>query len=281
MNAATSISSTPARSGIHPLMAIAAVSVTVLSAVGVGAMTGLIPTAKSTPAPAAMVAMVPAPVPVVAPVAAAVAPVALAAAPVAVAPAPVERIVERIVEKPVIKYVERKPAPVAPVARAPEPVYAPAPQYPAPQARVEPVQVASNQPIPVYGQPGYGSTPSPMAQQAPRPAINPNMGVVESVTEQSNPGEASGVGAVAGAIGGAVLGNQVGKGNGKKVATVIGGVAGGFGGHQVEKMMKTSKTYEIRVRMEDGSYRTVTQSTAPSFRSGDKVRVEGNTVSNA
>ena len=107
------------------------------------------------------------------------------------------------------------------------------------------------------------------------------MGVVESVTEHTAPGEASGVGAVAGAIGGAVLGNQVGKGNGKKVATVIGGVAGGFGGHQVEKMMKTNKTYEIRVRMEDGSYRTITQTTAPSLRSGDKVRVEGNTISNA
>lgn len=53
----------------NPVIYIAAVSVIVFSAIGVGVMTGLIPSGMSTPAPAVPVAAVP-PAPVVAPVAA-------------------------------------------------------------------------------------------------------------------------------------------------------------------------------------------------------------------
>jgi outer membrane lipoprotein SlyB len=98
-------------------------------------------------------------------------------------------------------------------------------------------------------------------------------GVVESVQEVEVKGEATGAGAVAGGVAGAVIGNQVGSGSKKKVARVIGAAGGAIIGHQVEKSARTTKRYDITVRMEDGTLRTLSQEQAPTWRAGDKVRV--------
>jgi outer membrane lipoprotein SlyB len=100
--------------------------------------------------------------------------------------------------------------------------------------------------------------------------------VVESVTPFEKKGEGSGVGAVGGAVVGGLLGSQMGSGSGKKAMTVIGAVGGGLAGNEIEKRQKATTLYSVKVRMDDGSLRTVTQSTAPTV--GQKVTVEGQQI---
>ncbi len=101
-------------------------------------------------------------------------------------------------------------------------------------------------------------------------------GVIEAVTPFEKKGEGSGVGAVAGGVIGGVLGNQVGGGNGKKAMTVLGAVGGGMAGHEIEKRQRATTVYAVKVRMEDGSLRSVTQSSAPTV--GQKVTLDGSEI---
>ena len=71
---------------------------------------------------------------------------------------------------------------------------------------------------------------------------------------------------VAGGVLGAVVGNQIGKGSGRTLATVLGAVGGGIAGNSIEKNMKKETVYQVQVRMEDGSIRSVNQATAPRSR---------------
>jgi outer membrane lipoprotein SlyB len=98
-------------------------------------------------------------------------------------------------------------------------------------------------------------------------------GVVESVREIDTKGEGSGIGAVGGAVVGGVLGHQVGGGSGKQIATVVGAVGGAVAGNEIEKHVKSSKSYDITVRFEDGSSRVINEASAPSWRTGDRVKV--------
>jgi outer membrane lipoprotein SlyB len=98
-------------------------------------------------------------------------------------------------------------------------------------------------------------------------------GVIQSVLEVDTKGEGSGVGGVGGAVVGGVLGHQVGNGDGRTIATVIGAVGGAVAGNEIEKRVKTKKSYEVTVRFDDGSSRVITEATAPAWRSGDKVKV--------
>jgi outer membrane lipoprotein SlyB len=104
-------------------------------------------------------------------------------------------------------------------------------------------------------------------------------GVVESVREVQVKGEATGLGAIAGGVLGGAIGNQAGKGNGRKAMTVIGAVGGGLAGHEIEKRARGEVVYEVGVRMDDGSLRTVRQKTAPA--KGARVTVDGSTLRGA
>jgi outer membrane lipoprotein SlyB len=108
-------------------------------------------------------------------------------------------------------------------------------------------------------------------------------GVIQSVREIEAKGEGgSGVGAVGGAVVGGVLGHQVGHGDGTTIATVLGAVGGAVAGNEIEKRVKTSKTYEVTVLLENGSTRVFTEAAAPAWRNGDKVKiVNGAIQSNA
>lgn len=97
-------------------------------------------------------------------------------------------------------------------------------------------------------------------------------GRVESVEARATPGEGSGLGAVAGGVAGALLGKQIGKGNGNKAATILGAIGGAYAGHQAERYVRKSETYDVNVRMDDGSYRTVSVN-QPNARVGEQVRV--------
>ena len=108
------------------------------------------------------------------------------------------------------------------------------------------------------------------------PAPCGTCGTVDNVRAVNVAGEGSGVGAVAGGVIGGVLGNQMGKGSGKTAMTVLGAIGGGVAGNEIEKRQRGETVYEVTVRMDDGSYRTVTQKTAPA--AGSRVEVEGDSV---
>ncbi|MBC7680983.1 MAG: glycine zipper 2TM domain-containing protein [Ferruginibacter sp.] len=114
----------------------------------------------------------------------------------------------------------------------------------------------------------------------PRPiaAVCTTCGVVESTREITTAGQGSGVGAVGGAVVGGVLGHQVGGGRGKDVATVLGALGGAFAGNQIEGQVRGSRSFEITVRLDDGSLRTVHQTEQPGWQAGDRVKVVNGTL---
>lgn len=99
-------------------------------------------------------------------------------------------------------------------------------------------------------------------------------GVVEAINVVEVKGEGSYLGKIAGGLAGALLGNQVGHGTGKTVATVAGAAGGAYVGNEVEKRVKTTKHYEVIVRLENGGTQTITYTEQPSFAVGARVKVE-------
>lgn len=155
-------------------------------------------------------------------------------------------------------------APLAPAEQAPQQAYAPAPAPVVPAAPVQ--QVA-----PVAATPVKETKPTQVA--ANERDWCSNCGNVESVRTVTQRAEGSGLGAAGGAVIGGLLGNQVGGGNGRTLATAAGAIGGAVVGNQVEGNMKATTSYEIRVRLDDGTLRTFRQNSQPQWRSGDRVRI--------
>jgi outer membrane lipoprotein SlyB len=117
------------------------------------------------------------------------------------------------------------------------------------------------------------------AQPAPRPvAIDPNAGEVVAVNAVQEPEPTTGLGAVGGAVAGGLLGNQVGGGRGRILATIAGAVGGGLAGNGIEHAVRKATTYQVQVRMQDGSYRNFTYSTQPPVQVGERVHVSGDSL---
>ncbi len=125
---------------------------------------------------------------------------------------------------------------------------------------------------PVAGAPAKAAPARPRLA-ANTPAACHDCGVVESVRAVEVKGEGSGIGAIGGAVVGGILGNQVGRGSGRTAATVVGAGAGAYAGHEIEKNVKKSVSYQVRVRMNDGTYRTFYENAQPALAIGQKVRV--------
>ncbi|MEW6514455.1 MAG: glycine zipper 2TM domain-containing protein [Pseudomonadota bacterium] len=220
----TAPTSTSTKSRLHPLVATAAVAVTIFSLAGIAAITGWLPTGKAAPGEASAVATAPA-----------VSPALTSEQKTAAAPTPVEQSTP----KPVVKAA------------------------PKPAAKPAPVEVAQ----------------APAAAPAPAPApVCSNCGVVDNIREITQAGEGSGLGAVAGGVVGAILGNQIGGGTGKKIATVAGAAGGAYAGHQIEKSQRKTTRYEVIVRMNDGSSRSVMLDMVPGWQVGEHVRIENGTL---
>jgi outer membrane lipoprotein SlyB len=118
------------------------------------------------------------------------------------------------------------------------------------------------------------------AQPAPRPvAGDPNAGEVVAVNTVQEPEPTTGLGAVGGAVAGGLLGNQVGGGRGRVLATIAGAVGGGLAGNGIEHAVRKATTYQVQVRMQDGSYRNFTYSTQPTVQVGERVHVSGDSLS--
>ena len=224
---------------LHPLVATAAVAVTATSVLAAAALVRDEVFARHATAPAQAVAQLTA---------------EPAAAPVLPATAPTAA-----------------PAPAAPRIATPAPRAAsPAPR-PVPPAK--PVAAAPSE---------VGTAAEPM-HRAPLPvAATPvcvDCGVVSSIREVKVAGPAQGFGAVGGAVVGGVIGNQIGNGSGRDAARILGVIGGAVAGHQIEKQARATVRYDVEVRMDDGSLRTVSLSQPPQIRSGDAVRVTGNGLS--
>ena len=101
-------------------------------------------------------------------------------------------------------------------------------------------------------------------------------GTVESIRTIEVRDEARDVGAVAGGPSGAAAGNRTDSGNGNTAMTILGGA---ITGDETERNVKKRYAYRVTVRMDDGSFRTVSLSSPPTLAVGDKVRVvEGKLV---
>lgn len=170
--------------------------------------------------------------------------------------------------KPTPLESDGKPLPPLQDSPAPpphKPVAKTVPRNPAPTPRNAPATTA----VPA---PAVAQTPGP----APARTICTVCGTVESVNMVERKPAGSGLGAVAGGVAGAVLGNQIGKGSGRTAATVLGAVGGGVAGNVIERNIKKQTVYQIAVRMEDGSLRTVEK--AAPVTVGTRVTVDGGSL---
>jgi outer membrane lipoprotein SlyB len=160
------------------------------------------------------------------------------------------------------------------------------------QAAQQAQQQAAQQPQPAPAptqppaQPQYAQQPQPAPQpqqyappqQAPRPAVCSSCGAVIAISEVRQEGHGTGIGAVGGAVAGGVIGNQFGSGGGRTAMTLLGAVGGGFAGNSVEKHLRTTSSYSVRVRMENGHIRYFTYHQPPPFQQGERVRIENGTL---
>jgi outer membrane lipoprotein SlyB len=117
-----------------------------------------------------------------------------------------------------------------------------------------------------------------VASNAAGPAKCSGCGVIESTRKVSSKGEGSGIGAVGGAVVGGLIGNQVGAGRGNTVATAIGAVGGAMAGNEVEKRVKANVSYQVTVRLDDGSSRVISEANAPAWHAGDRVKIVGGAI---
>ena len=210
---------------IHPLVAGAAVAVILVSAVGIAAITGVLPGARGQAQPG-------------------------------------------VIDSTGHMQSADTPVGVAlPTNNAAAPAYAGAPAANAVNGVAPPANAAIAPPPP--------NTPAPPDYQAPPPQVASchTCGVVESVQAIEHQARPSGVGAVAGAIIGGVIGNRFGGGTGRALTTVAGAVGGGVAGNAIEKHGNTSVSYQVRVRMENGKFRTFPYAAQPGWHAGDRVQV--------
>jgi len=233
---------------MHPLTAIAAVSVTLFSLVGIGAITGLIPTSHSQSVQLQQTKAMEDPAKLVAP-----------AQPVATTTVTTTTV---SVPKPAQKLAARRAKPVEQTARSTE--------EPVRTARDEaPVRIAQNDPATRY-------EPAPRAE--PARAACYDCGVIQSVREIEKKGEGSGLAqsqVESPAACSAARPAAAAPGRHDRARAIGGAVAG----HAVEKNVKKVKSYEIDIRFDDGTSQLITQDNPPAWRSGDKVRLVNGVIS--
>lgn len=230
-------------SSAHPLLLVAAASVSLFSLAGVGFLAGWLPgPGMKDAAPARLLS----------------------------APAAAQTSIQKRVSVPQVKArtvaKSDEPPPVGVRRDVPEPIAT----VPATEIS-HPGTSGAASPAPTYGV----TFPQPVDRvAAPTPAVCKECGVVETVREIAVEPKASGGGAIAGGLVGGLIANQIGKGAARSIATVIGAASGAYAGNYLEKSIKQTKSYEVLVRFEDGSTQTFSTESAPAWRSGDRVRLQ-------
>ena len=139
------------------------------------------------------------------------------------------------------------------------------------QQQQQPAPQVAQQPVPVQ-QPNYAQ------QQPTQPAYCSSCGTVEAISAVRHEGQGTGIGAVGGAVAGGLIGNQFGRGGGRTGMTILGALGGGLGGNAVEKHLRSTTDYSVRVHLESGKTRYFTYHEAPPFSQGQRVRIENGTL---
>ena len=70
-------------------------------------------------------------------------------------------------------------------------------------------------------------------------------------------------------------------GTGIGIGTIAGAAGGAYVGHEIDnrtQQQRTADVYRFTVRMDSGSYQTLTQNTNGGFRVGDRVRIDNGIV---
>ena len=142
-------------------------------------------------------------------------------------------------------------------------------------------QSGANTPVheatrPVHHVPSHEGANYNEPQQVAAAPVCASCGVIDGYSAVQVKGQNNGVGAVAGGLGGALVGSKIAGRSNHTLGGVIGAVGGGLLGNAIESHERTATVYDVRVRMADGSVRTVRQSTVPNV--GQRVNVEGNTL---
>ena len=233
---------------IHPIVLVAAISVTIASLVAIASFAGWIPVQNNDTSQPQQVATAPVSV--------------AAAAPIATGPASAAQK----------GATQRQPPAANTPARKTDYAYEATPAYN--NRGATPV---GNYPMTDSGiyvensrqQPQYSDTSNTCRDCA----------TVESVREVKQDGEGTGLGAIAGGLVGGLLGNQIGGGSGKTVGAVVGAAGGAYAGHQAEKNVRGTKSFEITVRLEDGNTRVFKETQQPSLQRGDRVRISNGQLS--
>lgn len=240
----------------HPMVLIAAASVTALSLSGVAALAGWLPVRSETPA----------------------APIAVASqteAPTATEMQAPTASLKMPANASIVAEPRRQPSAPRTPARTSAKANQDATARNAPGATRVATQPVNDSGIYVESaRPAAGEVQQPARPYAQAPTTCDDCGVVESVREIAGKGEGTGLGAIAGGVLGGLLGSQIGGGNGKKVMAVAGAAGGAFAGHEVEKRMRGEAQQEIAVRFEDGRTRTYTETQPTQLREGDRVRLD-------
>ncbi len=183
-----------------------------------------------------------------------------------------------------------------PAATTPAAVAAPM-AAPAPETEVAPVAAPATAPTkkpkpvahksaatPVHHAAVAPATATTVPEATRAPAREPivvctTCGVITAITAVKSDGKGTGIGVVAGGLAGLVIGNQIGGGSGKTIAKIAGAAGGAFVGNKVEQKARAQTSYEIRVRLDDGTETTVTEATPPRLAVGAAVKiVDGNVV---
>jgi len=234
----TPTTATPAkpRSGLHPMLWVAASAVTVFALAGTAYVTGLLPRHDDTPPPAAIVA-----------------PVAEAPAPVATPP----------VAAPAPAAPAKSAAPVRKVERpSSRDSYDNSREY----STRNRGQYSNRDDVDVR-------YPDNSRSYNTQPAYCRECGVVESVRAVTREGDGSGLGAVAGGVVGGALGNGVGQGTGRDLATIAGAIGGAVLGNKIEKNQRQTVSYQTTIRFDDGTSQTFVSERETAWRPGDRVKV--------
>lgn len=154
-------------------------------------------------------------------------------------------------------------APTPEAAPTAEPAPAPAPKKTVHKAR--PASAASS---------GSGTTASGMPAPPRTPmTVCSNCGVIESITPVKEEGKGTAIGVVAGGLAGLAVGNQIGDGNGKTIAKIAGAAGGALLGNKIEKKVRATTHYDIKVRLDNGTETTVRQENEPTLAVGAAVQV--------
>lgn len=145
---------------------------------------------------------------------------------------------------------------------------------------------------------GCETTQSPAVHENPTRYENPTSygstgtqglysgyGVVQSMelVQQGSADNSSGgvgIGTIAGAVAGGLLGSRIGGGTGQLAATAAGVAGGAYAGHQYDNrpQQQGMDIYRYNIRMDNGSYQSVTQDASMGLRVGDRVRIDNNVV---